>query len=78
MNGARSATRSLRRSCRHGWSERRQSFVQSYDGDALDASLLLLPLVGFLPPDDPRVIKTVEAIQRELDGGRPSAPLQAH
>ena len=51
---------------RHGWSDRRQSFVQSYDGDALDASLLLLPLVGFLPPDDPRVISTVEAIQREL------------
>src|SRR6185503_18321777 len=51
---------------RHGWNEKRQSFVQSYDGDALDASLLLLPLVGFLPPDDPRVIKTVEAIQREL------------
>ena len=51
---------------RYGWNEKRQSFVQSYDGDALDASLLLLPLVGFLPPDDPRIIKTVEAIQREL------------
>jgi GH15 family glucan-1,4-alpha-glucosidase len=51
---------------RHGWSEKRQSFVQSYDGDALDASLLLLPLVGFLPPDDPRVISTIEAVQREL------------
>jgi GH15 family glucan-1,4-alpha-glucosidase len=50
----------------HGWSERRRSFVQTFDGEALDASLLLIPLVGFLPPDDPRVIATVEAIQREL------------
>jgi GH15 family glucan-1,4-alpha-glucosidase len=50
----------------NGWSEKRGSFVQHYDGDALDASLLLIPAVGFLPPDDPRVISTVEAIQREL------------
>ncbi len=41
-------------------------FVQSYDSDALDASLLLIPQVGFLPPDDQRVVNTVEAIQREL------------
>jgi GH15 family glucan-1,4-alpha-glucosidase len=40
--------------------------VQYYGGDALDASLLLLPLVGFLPPDDPRIKGTVAAIQREL------------
>ncbi len=51
---------------KNGWSEKRKSFVQSYDGDALDASLLLLPLVGFLPPDDPRVIATVDAIRRDL------------
>ncbi len=41
-------------------------FVQSYGSTALDASVLLIPLVGFLPPDDPRVVATVEAIQREL------------
>ncbi len=41
-------------------------FVQSYGSHALDASLLLIPHVGFLPPDDPRVVNTVEAIQREL------------
>jgi GH15 family glucan-1,4-alpha-glucosidase len=50
----------------NGWSGKRDSFVQYYGGDALDASLLLIPSVGFLPPDDPRVISTVEAIQREL------------
>ncbi|MEJ7799430.1 MAG: glycoside hydrolase family 15 protein [Ilumatobacter sp.] len=41
-------------------------FTQSYGGRALDASTLLVPLVGFLPADDPRVVATVEAIQREL------------
>jgi len=51
---------------RHGWSDRRRSFVQAYGSDALDASLLLLPMVGFLPPEDPRVVSTVDAIQREL------------
>jgi len=49
-----------------GWSEKRQSFVQHFGSDELDASLLLVPLVGFLPPDDPRVVATVDAIQREL------------
>ncbi|HEX4805930.1 MAG TPA: glycoside hydrolase family 15 protein [Conexibacter sp.] len=41
-------------------------FRQHYDTDALDASTLLIPLVRFLPPDDPRVVKTVRAIAREL------------
>ncbi len=40
--------------------------VQSYGSTALDASLLMVPLVGFLSPDDPRVVATVEAVQREL------------
>ena len=44
----------------------RNTFVQSYGSRDLDASLLLIPQLGFLPPDDPRVIGTVEAIQREL------------
>ncbi|HET7879523.1 MAG TPA: glycoside hydrolase family 15 protein [Acetobacteraceae bacterium] len=52
--------------CREGWNEEKRSFVQYYGGDGLDASLLLLPLVGFLPPEDPRVKSTVAAIQREL------------
>ena len=50
----------------HGWSEKKRSFTQSYGSDELDASLLLLPLVGFLPPDDERVVSTVAAIRREL------------
>jgi len=41
-------------------------FVQHPDTDELDASLLMLPLVGFLPPDDERIVATVEAIDREL------------
>jgi GH15 family glucan-1,4-alpha-glucosidase len=41
-------------------------FTQHYDTDALDASLLLMPLVGFLPPDDPRIVATVNAIASEL------------
>jgi GH15 family glucan-1,4-alpha-glucosidase len=42
------------------------SFVQAYGSKALDAALLLLPLVGFLPPSDPRIIGTVSAIERRL------------
>jgi GH15 family glucan-1,4-alpha-glucosidase len=49
-----------------GWSERKQAFTQSYGSDALDASLLMMPLVGFLPSNDPRVVSTVDAICREL------------
>ena len=50
----------------HGFNTEMNSFVQSYGGTALDASLLLIPKVGFLPPDDDRVIGTIEAIQRDL------------
>ena len=52
--------------CTKGFDAAQNSFVQSYGSTALDASLLLLPLVGFLPPDDPRLVGTVEAIQRNL------------
>jgi GH15 family glucan-1,4-alpha-glucosidase len=57
--------------CSRGVDAARQCFVQHYGGGGLDASLLLIPLVGFLPIDDPRVWGTVTAIQRELvvDGG---------
>ncbi|ASN53481.1 glycoside hydrolase family 15 protein [Sinomonas sp. R1AF57] len=51
---------------RHGFDEKRNTFVQSYGSDELDASLLLIPRVGFLPKDDPRVVGTIEAVQREL------------
>jgi GH15 family glucan-1,4-alpha-glucosidase len=52
--------------CRRGFDPELGSFVQSYEGKELDASLLLLPQVGFLPPDDPRVRGTVRAIERRL------------
>jgi GH15 family glucan-1,4-alpha-glucosidase len=52
--------------CRTGFDSRLGSFVQSYGSTELDASLLLIPCVGFLPPDDPRVRGTVEAIERGL------------
>jgi len=50
----------------NGFDADRNTFVQSYGRPELDASLLLIPRVGFLPPDDPRVVGTVEAVQREL------------
>jgi GH15 family glucan-1,4-alpha-glucosidase len=52
--------------CRRGFDERLGSFTQSYGSPELDASLLLLPLVGFLPVSDPRIRGTIEAIEREL------------
>ena len=52
--------------CRLGFSRELNSFVQYYGGKELDASLLLLPLVGFLPPEDPRVQGTVAAIESNL------------
>ena len=51
---------------RCGWSERKQAFTQSYGSDDLDASILLMPIVGFMPADDPRFVSTVAAIRREL------------
>ncbi|HWE81251.1 MAG TPA: glycoside hydrolase family 15 protein [Gaiellaceae bacterium] len=51
---------------RDGWSEAKQAFSQSFGSDELDASVLLLPLVGFLPALDPRIVSTVAAIRREL------------
>lgn len=50
----------------NGFDSKRNTFVQFYGGQELDASLLLIPRVGFLPWDHPRVVGTVEAIQREL------------
>jgi GH15 family glucan-1,4-alpha-glucosidase len=52
--------------CTRAFSERKNSFVQAYGSDQLDAALLLMPVVGFLPGSDPRVKATVEAVEREL------------
>ena len=52
--------------CAAGFDARANTFVQSYGSPHLDASLLLIPQVGFLPPDDPRVRGTVDAIERNL------------
>ncbi len=57
--------------CTEGWNPGlnggRGSFTQYFGGETLDASLLLLPAVGFLPADDPRMAATIELINRELD-----------
>ena len=52
--------------CRFGFSNELNSFVQYYGSKALDASLLLLPLVGFLPPEDPRIKSTIAAVEKRL------------
>ena len=52
--------------CGRGFDAKANSFVQSYETTHLDASLLLIPQVGFLPPDDPRVIGTIAAIEKHL------------
>lgn len=52
--------------CRRGYDAERGTFVQSFDTKLLDASLLLLPAVGFLPPEDPRIQGTIAHIEREL------------
>jgi GH15 family glucan-1,4-alpha-glucosidase len=53
--------------CAKGFDPDRETFTQSYGSKGLDAACLLIPQVGFLPPHDPRVVGTVEAIARELD-----------
>ncbi|MEO8217250.1 MAG: glycoside hydrolase family 15 protein [Acidobacteriota bacterium] len=52
--------------CEQGFDKELGSFVQSYGSKNLDASLLMMAIVGFLPPDDPRICGTVEAIERHL------------
>jgi GH15 family glucan-1,4-alpha-glucosidase len=71
LEGPLDRWRALRREiheevCREGFEAERDAFVQFYGSKHLDASLLLIPLVGFLPATDPRVKSTVAAIQREL------------
>jgi GH15 family glucan-1,4-alpha-glucosidase len=55
--------------CREGYDAERGTFTQSYGSKGLDAALLLIPRVGFLPYDDPRVVGTVEAVTQELLDG---------
>ncbi len=52
--------------CEKGYDPERNTFTQSYGSRELDAALLLIPRVGFLPPDDPRVLGTIDAIRAEL------------
>jgi GH15 family glucan-1,4-alpha-glucosidase len=52
--------------CANGFDKKRNTFVRSYGSKELDASLLLLPAVGFLKPDDPRVVGTIHAIEKDL------------
>jgi GH15 family glucan-1,4-alpha-glucosidase len=52
--------------CAHGFDATQNSFVQFYGSTALDASLLMIPMVGFLPPEDERVRGTVAAVERHL------------
>ena len=71
MEGPLARWRKLRKAihddvCRFGFDPSLGTFVQSYGAKHLDASALMIPLVGFLPPEDPRVKSTVEAIKRHL------------
>ncbi len=52
--------------CENGYDDGLGHFVQHYGSQTLDASLLLLPVVGFLPPDDPRIASTIAAIEQQL------------
>ena len=52
--------------CKHGFDKERNTFTQAYGSKNVDASLLQLPLVGFLPATDPRILGTVAAIEKEL------------
>jgi GH15 family glucan-1,4-alpha-glucosidase len=54
----------------HGWSDSAGAFAQSFGSDDLDASNLMMPIVGFLPADDPRVLATIEATVRHLTDDR--------
>jgi GH15 family glucan-1,4-alpha-glucosidase len=63
------ADRMHRGICERAWNDKRGSFVASFGGEGLDASLLLLAELGFVPPADPRYRATVAAVERELKKG---------
>jgi len=52
--------------CEHGYNASKKAFTQYYGSDAMDASVLMMPLIGFLPLSDPRLRSTVEVVEREL------------
>ena len=55
---------------KHGWSRERKAFVQHYGSDALDAANLVMPLVNFMAPTDPRILSTIDAILKDpAEGG---------
>lgn len=54
----------------HGWSEQAGAFTQTFGGTHIDAATLMMPLVGFLPPDDPRIRSTVQAVATQLTDAR--------
>jgi len=53
-----------------GWSEKAQAFAQAFDSDALDGSVLMMPIVGFIAADDPRMRATIDAIEERLTDDR--------
>jgi len=53
----------------HGWSEKRQAFTQYYGSESLDAANLLMPLVFFMSPTDPSMVRTIDAIKSPFDQG---------
>ena len=53
-----------------GWSEKAQAYGQCFDSDELDASVLLMAVVGFLPPDDARLLSTIDAVESGLSDDR--------
>jgi alpha,alpha-trehalase len=53
-----------------GWSQKANAFAQAFDTDALDGSVLMMPIVGFLPADDPRMLSTIDAIEERLTDDR--------
>ncbi|CAL9620235.1 Trehalase [Streptomyces sp. enrichment culture] len=72
LDGDRERWRAMREEvhqevCERGYDPARNTFTQYYGSKELDAALLLIPRVGFLPPDDPRVLGTVEAVREELE-----------
>ncbi|MGW0184773.1 glycoside hydrolase family 15 protein [Streptomyces sp. NPDC003362] len=72
LDGDREAWRAMREEvhqevCERGYDPARNTFTQYYGSKELDAALLLIPRVGFLPPDDPRVLGTIEAVREELE-----------
>lgn len=54
----------------HGWNESIGAFTQTFENEALDASNLMIPIVGFLPADDPRVLSTIEVTRKQLTDQR--------